>query len=130
MPGVRGFVNEGDETLAVYFIEPCGMANFPMLRLGLVIGPRAVDAIASDRISVAFSCRPGPVLNPIDPHLPTFPEVAALGVPLLAEQTSAHPDAARFHAIAKTIIADDPRLGDMRPDAGPPRHRVTRFRAD
>jgi len=130
MPGVRGFVNDGDETLAVYFVEPCGMVNFPMLRLGLVIGPWAVDAIASDRISVAFSCRPGPVLNPIDPYLPTFPEVTALGVPLLAAQASGHPDAARFHAIAKCIIADDPRLGEMRTDAGSTHHRATRFRAD
>jgi hypothetical protein len=129
MPGVRGIVNEGEETLAVYFVEPCGMANFPMLRLGLVIGPWAVDAIASDRISVAFSCGPGPVLNPIDPYLPAFPELAALGVPLLAAQASVHPDAPKFHAIAKAIIADDPRLGDMRSNAGPP-HRVTRFHAN
>jgi len=51
-------------------------------------------------------------------------------VPLLAAQASAHPDAARFHAIAKAVIADDPRLGEMRTDVGSTHHRVTRFRAD
>src|SRR5690606_22413432 len=114
MPGVRGFVYENETALAVYFAEPSGMVNFPMLRLGLVVGKWAGDSVSSDRVSLAFSCRPGPVLEAIDPHLPTFPEMAFLGEKLLAGDMAAHPDAAKFRAIAEAVIAEDPRLGEMR----------------
>ncbi len=126
MPGVRGFVYEGEEALAVYFAEPSGMINFPMLRLGLVVGLWSGDTMASDRLSLAYSVRPGrdaPVLEPIDPYLPTFPEMSFLGDKVLKDELAAHADAAKFREIAQAIIEHDPRLGEMR-GADKPRHRT------
>ena len=123
MPGVRGFVYENDEALAVYFAEPSGMINFPMLRLGLVVGNWAGETLQSDRESVAFSVRPGPQLEPIDPYLPTFPEINFLGEIVLKDALAAHLKAETFRAIAQAVIADDPRLGEMR-NGDKPRHRT------
>ncbi len=123
MPGVRGFVYEGEEALAVYFAEPSGMINFPMLRLGLVVGLWAGDTMASDRVSVAWSVRPGPVLEPIDPYLPTFPEMSFLGTAVMKDDLLGHVDVETFREIARAVIAEDPRLGEMR-GRGKPRHRT------
>ncbi len=127
MPGVRGFVYEDEEALAVYFAEPSGMINFPMLRLGLVVGRWEGNTLASDRVALAFSCRPGPLLEWIDPYLPTFPELAFLGEKLMGDKASQHALAEKFQTIAKAIIEDDPRLEEMRTNKKP-RHRV--FKAD
>jgi len=123
MPGVRGFVYEDEQALAVYFAEPSGMINYPMLRLGLVVGRWEGNTLASDRLALALSCRPGPVLEWIDPYLPTFPELSFLGEKLMAKEASQHAQAAQFQTIAKAIIAEDPRLEEMRTNKKP-RHRV------
>ena len=127
MPGVRGFVYEGEEALAVYFAEPSGMINFPMLRLGLVVGKWAGETTVDDRVSAAFSCRPGPVLEPIDPYLATFPEITFLGQKAMAADLPGRPDYDRFRELAEAVIAEDPRLAEMRP-AGARKH--SRFVAD
>ena len=128
MPGVRGFVYEGDEALAVYFAEPSGMINFPMLRLGLVVGKWAGETTVDDRLSAAFSCRPGPTLEPIDPYLPTFPEMSFLGQKVMGAELADHEKHQLFHEIAIAVIDEDPRLAEMRPATGARRH--SRFVAD
>ena len=123
MPGVRGFIYDGEEALAVYFAEPSGMISFPMLRLGLVVGKWAGDTQTSDRASVAFSCRPGPVLEPIDPYLATFPEIAFLGEKVMAADVAGRADFSLFRELAEAVIDEDPRLGEMRP-GGARKHRT------
>ena len=112
-PGVSGFVYDGETPLAVYFAEPSGMINYPMLRLGIAIGRWGGDAVAADRLRAVFSCRPGPQFELVDPFLPTVPELAALGVGLFPAQPD-HPQLDEIRAVAAAIIADDPRLAEMR----------------
>lgn len=124
-PGVSGFVYDGEAPLAVYFAEPTGMINYPMLRLGIAIGSWGGDTVANDRLRAVFSCRPGPVLELVDPYLPTVPELTALGVGLFPADATAHPKIAEFRTVAEAIIAKDPRLAEMRNER--PTHR---FAAD
>ncbi|MDB5571324.1 MAG: hypothetical protein JWN93_2507 [Hyphomicrobiales bacterium] len=127
--GVRGVVYEGARPVAVYFAEPAGMPKYPLLRLGLVVGAWTDDALPADRLSLAFSCRPGspaPLLEHIDPYLATFPELAQLGLRCGAVEARGHADAPLFRAVAAAVLAGDERLAEMRGAA--PRHRG--FQAD
>jgi hypothetical protein len=109
------------------------MPKFPMLRLGLVLGRFTDDAQARDRISLVFVCRRGPDevrLEPGEPYLGTFPELAQLGERLTPEALAAREDAARLADIARAIIAGDDRLAEMRPDLpGRPARRRHSFTA-
>jgi hypothetical protein len=124
-PGVSGFVYDGETPLAVYFAEPTGMINYPLLRLGIAIGRWDVDAIANDRLRAVFSCRPGPQLELVDPYLPTVPELTALGQGLFPADAEDHPKMTEIRAVAEAIIEKDPRLAEMRNEA-----RIHRFAAD
>ncbi len=96
MPGVRGEVNEDGAPIAVYFAEPAGMPKYPMLRLGLVLGRFTDDAQPRDRISLVFVCRRGEgevLLEPGEPYLGTFPELAQLGERVSPEALAARADA-------------------------------------
>lgn len=128
MPGVRGEVSEDGAPVAVYFAEPAGMPKYPMLRLGLVLGRFTDDAQPRDRISLVFVCRRGAdevLLEPGEPYLGTFPELAQLGERVSPDALAARPDAARLAHIARAVIAADDRLAEMRPDlpGRPPRRR-------
>jgi hypothetical protein len=124
-PGVSGFVYDGETPLAVYFAEPIGMINYPMLRLGIAIGRWGGESVAADRLRAVFSCRPGPQLELVDPFLPTVPELAALGQGLFPAAAEDHPQLAELRAVAAAIIEEDPRLADMRNE-----RRAHRFAAD
>jgi hypothetical protein len=124
-PGVSGFVYDGETPLAVYFAEPTGMINYPMMRLGIAIGRWGNDAVAADRLRAVFSCRPGPQLEIVDPFLPTVPELAALGQGLYAAHAEDHPQFVQLHAVAIAIIEEDPRLAEIRGE-----RRGHRFAAD
>lgn len=124
-PGVSGFVYDGETPLAVYFAEPTGMINYPMLRLGIAIGPWAGDSVAADRLRAVFSCRPGPMLEVVDPYLPTVPELTILGLGLFPADAEAHPKMAEFRTVAEAIIEKDPRLAEMRNE-----RRSSRFAAE
>ena len=126
-PGVRGAVMEDGAPVAVYFAEPAGMPKYPMLRLGLVVGAFKDDSLPDDRLSMAFVCRPGVdglSLESSEPWLATFPELSELGARLPPKEATAHPDAARFRALAAAVIAGDERLSPMRGGA-PKRHGFT-----
>ena len=120
-PGVSGFVYEGETPLAVYFAEPSGMLAYPMLRLGIAMGRWGGDTLAADRLRAVFSCRPGPLLELVDPFLPTVPELTALGIGVFPAQADVQPKLADFRAVAAAIIEDDPRLAEMRKER--PFHR-------
>jgi hypothetical protein len=124
-PGVSGFVYDGETPFAVYFAEPTGMVNYPLLRLGIAIGRWGSDTIANDRLRAVFSCRPGPLLELVDPYLPTVPELTALGQGLFPADAEHHPKIAEFRAVAEAIIEKDPRLAEMRKE-----RRTHRFAAD
>jgi len=125
MEGISGFVYDGQTPLAVYFAEPTGMINYPLLRLGIAIGRWGGDASANDRLRAVFSCRPGPQLELVDPYLPTVPELTVLGQGLFPVDAEDHPKMAEFRAVAEAIIENDPRLVEMRKE-----RRTHRFAAD
>ena len=125
MPRMNGFVYAGQTPFAVYFAEPAGMINYPLLHLGIAIGPWGDDADANDRLRAVFSCRPGPQLELVDPYLPTAPELTALGQGLFPPDAKDHPKMAEFRAVAAAIIEKDPRLAEMRNE-----RRPHRFAAD
>jgi hypothetical protein len=127
-PGVRGEVSEDGAPVAVYFAEPAGMPKFPMLRLGLVSGRFTDDATPSQRIAAVIVCRKGPdglKLEPGEPWLPTFPELAQLGERVEPAAFPARADAPRLLALAQAIIAQDDRLAEMRPGDARRRHSFT-----
>jgi hypothetical protein len=124
-PGVRGEVRAAGAPVAAYFAEPAGMPKHPALRLGLVVGLFTDRATANDRRSVVFICRrAGGELRiaPGEPYLPTFPELVQLGLPTQAAML-AEADLASLQAMAAAVIAQDPRLAEMRGEAPPRRHR-------
>lgn len=127
-PGVRGEVGENGLPVAVYFAEPAGMPKFPMLKLGIVHGRFTDDALPSQRASFVFVCRrgaDGPVIEPAEPWLATFPELTQLGERLSPAALAARPDFAKFEQIARAIIAEDDRLTQMRSEPGRRRHSFT-----
>jgi hypothetical protein len=123
--GVSGFVYDGQTPLAVYFAEPAGMINYPLLHLGIAIGRWGGDADANDRLRAVFSCRPGPQLELVDPTLPSAPELTVLGRGLFPADAENHPKMTEFRAVAEAIIEKDPRLAAMRKE-----RRTHRFTAD
>ena len=124
-PGVRGELRADGAPVAAYLAEPAGMPKHPALRLGLVVGLFTDRATAQDRRSVVFICRraAGELrIAPGEPFLPTFPELVQLGRPTQAA-TLAEDDLARLQAMAAAVIAQDPRLAEMRGEPAQRRHR-------
>lgn len=127
-PGVRGEVSEDGAPVAVYFAEPAGMPKFPMLRLGIACGRFTDDALPSQRVSLVFVCRGGAgglKLEPGEPWLATFPELAQLGERAAPGSLAARPDYGRLEAIARAIVEGDDRLAEMRAAPGRRRHSFT-----
>jgi hypothetical protein len=124
-PGVRGDVRAAGAPVAAYFAEPAGMPKHPALRLGLVMGLFTDRATADDRRSVVFICRlvAGELrIAPGEPYLPTFPELVQLGRPTQASALEGD-DVAAMQAMAAAVIAQDPRLAEMRGEGARRRHR-------
>ncbi|MBM3609009.1 MAG: hypothetical protein FJX29_11275 [Alphaproteobacteria bacterium] len=125
-PGLRGTVLRDGAPLAIYFGDPAGMPNYPLLRLGLVTGPWRDDTQASERCAIAFTCAPPrangaqPQILPTEPYLPGFQEFPFLGQALCAAQIAAHPALASWLELAQAVIAHDPRLQTIREPAGSP----------
>jgi hypothetical protein len=119
-PGLRGSIRLAGETLAIYFGDPAGMPNFPLLRLGLVVGPWRDETRPDERVAIVLTCRPPRTAGgeaeivAADPYLPGFQEFPFLGVPLPAAQAQAHADAPLWVALTRAVIADDPRLAEIR----------------
>ena len=127
-PGVRGEVSENGAPVAVYFAEPAGMPKFPMLKLGIVFGLFADNALPADRDSFVFVCRraaDGLRLEPGEPWLATFPELTQLGERVTPERLAARSDFGRLEDIARAIIDGDDRLAEMRADSRRRRHSFT-----
>lgn len=123
-PGLRGAVNAAGAPVAFYLAEPAGMPKLPMLRLGLVAGLFTDRATANDRRSVVFVCRrdaDGLRIEPGEPFLATFPELTQLGRPTAAASLDGD-ELARLRAMAAAVIAQDPRLAEMRDGGGRRRH--------
>jgi hypothetical protein len=128
--GVRGFVYEGEEPCAVYFAESGGMANKPVVLIGLAIGRWGSDADVNERACVVFACSAdegSAQIRPTIPYLLSFPEFRTLGVGVEPEQAEAHVNYPRMREALDAIIAQDPRLAHLRAD---PAARRPRFSAD
>jgi hypothetical protein len=129
--GMRGFVYDGEEPLAVYLVEPIGISGYPMIRLGLVIGEWAKKTTEDDRVAFCFSCRPvdgAAELTPDVPYLGAFPELTMLGRELTREALAADPALPRYREVALAVIEQDPRLG-LIAGRGEPAHVPGRFSA-
>lgn len=118
-PGLRGTVLRDGAPVAIYFGDPAGMPNYPMLRLGLVTGPWDDNTQASERTAAAFTCRPPrsagnePEIVPAEPFLSGFQEFPFLGVALPAPETAADPRLNLWLELARAIISGDPRLTEI-----------------
>lgn len=115
-PGLRGTVLQNGAPVAIYFADPAGMPNYPMLRLGLVTGPWQDSTQPAERTAAAFTCRPAqtadsaPEILPADPFLQGFQEFPFLGVPIDARNMVADGRLNHWLELARAIIASDPRL--------------------
>lgn len=128
--GLRGFVFENETPHSVYFAESGGMANKPVILIGIVTGRWASDADLNERIGLVFACSQsddGPDIRPTIPALLAFPEFRTLGVGIEPEQAQAHTSFALLRSILDAIIAQDARLAHLRAD---PAQRRPRFIAD
>lgn len=128
--GLRGFVFEGERPHSVYFAESGGMANKPVILIGIVAGRWASDADMSERAGLVFACSQsenGPDIRPTIPALLAFPEFRTLGTGIEPEQAQAHTSFAMLRCTLDAIIAQDSRLAHLRAD---PMQRRPRFSAD
>jgi hypothetical protein len=119
--GLRGFVFEDGVPRAVYFVEPLGMPNYPLAKLGMAIGDWSPGAAASARLSLGFLIRPGSPnaeLSASDAKLSGFPELPMLGRPVAGDELGAHERRAEFEALARVIVAQDWRLEPLRGGLG------------
>ena len=114
---IRGFVYEGDEGRAIYFVESLGMPNFPLIKLGVALGAWDEAARVEDRVSFALLCKPtvkGPDMTPTEPYFAAFPELSLIGRIVTADELPRHPLLDDFHEAAKAIIEQDWRLAAIR----------------
>lgn len=128
--GLRGFVYEGEEPCAVYFAESGGMASKPVVLIGFAIGRWGADADVNERACVVFGCSAGDGATDVKPTIPyllSFPEFRTLGVGVEPDEAAAHPLYPRMRETLDAIIAQDPRLAHLRPQAA---DRRPRFSAD
>lgn len=128
--GLRGFVFENETPHSVYFTESGGMANKPVILIGIVTGRWASDADMSERIGIVFACSQsgdGADIRPTIPALLAFPEFRTLGKGLEPEQAQDHVSFALFRHTLDAIIAQDSRLAYLRADQT---QRRSRFLAD
>ena len=119
-PGLRGTVYRASKPVAIYFGDPAGMPNYPLLRLGLVTGPWEDGTQPQERAAVAFTCKPGweqlagPEIVPADPYLPGFQDFPFLGQALPPSLIADHKELPFWLALAHAIIQHDPRLVEIR----------------
>ncbi len=110
-PGVSGFVYDGETPLAVYFAEPTGMINYPLLHLGIAIGRWGDDSVATDRLRVVFSSPSRTAVRTrrscISRQYRTY-HARKGAIPC---RCRASPNMAELRTVAKAIIESDPRLG-------------------
>jgi len=109
----RGFVYEGEEARAVYFLEFVGFAGFPLVHLGVAFGDWREGSDRADRVCFAFSCRPaaeGVRLEPAEPNADAFPDLERLGAPIAAAVLSSSQELERYRSAAQAIVDQDWRL--------------------
>lgn len=117
--GLRGFVYDVDEPVAVYFAEAGGMASKPVVLIGFAIGAWGSDAPKSERACVVFACSKGEretEAAPTIPYMLAFPEFPSLGLGVEPTEAAAHPLYPRMRETVMAIVAQDPRLAHLRPD--------------
>lgn len=119
-PGLRGTVLRDGAPVAIYFGDPAGMPNYPLLRLGLVTGPWEDGTQPQERLAVAFTCKPGagasegPEILPTEPFLPGFQEFPFLGQPLPGDNIARRAELPFWLELALAIIEGDPRLIEIK----------------
>jgi hypothetical protein len=124
--GLRGFVFENETPHSVYFVESGGMANKPVILIGIVTGRWASDADISERVGLVFACSQsgdGADIRPTIPALLAFPEFRTLGKGIEPEQAQGHTSFALLRRTLDAIIAQDARLAHLRADPGQRRPR-------
>jgi len=127
--GLRGFVYDVDEPVAVYFAEAGGMASKPVVLIGLAIGKWGSESPKTDRACAVFACAKGDAETEVKPTIPymlAFPEFPSLGVGVEPEEAPAHALYPRMRETVDAIVSQDPRLAHLRPDSA----RGSRFVAD
>lgn len=132
-PGLRGFVYADKKACAVYFVEPIGAPKYPMIKLGVAIGDWSPGKNADARECFAFICRPAkphPAIEPTDPKLSGFPELAMLGRKISAEDLPRHPRFADFEQLTRQVIQEDWRLEAIQGTDGPTTPPARRFFAE
>ena len=120
--GLRGFVYENGVPRAVYFVEPIGAPNFPMIKLGIVAGEWSRGSPVSTRSRCALLCKPtqaGPQIKLFEADLLAFPEYEKLGLPLSSAELSKSLQLDNFIEIARAVIDQDLRLAAIRAVAAP-----------
>jgi hypothetical protein len=129
--GVRGFVYDGEDPLAIYYAESGGMANMPVVLIGVAIGAWEADTTKAQRSCIVFACRKPEgaprEMTPTIPYLLGFPEFPMLATVIEPENAKDHPDYARLVDVCDEIIAKDARFTHLRND---PAARRARFAAD
>ena len=131
MPACADSSTTADDPLAIYYAESGGMANKPVVLIGVAIGAWEADTTKAQRSCIVFACsKPEGAprqMTPTIPYLLGFPEFPMLATVIEPENAADHPDYQRLVEVCGEIIANDARFMHLRDD---PAARRARFAAD
>jgi hypothetical protein len=110
---VWGYVNQGDATIAAYFVEwtPGHVQN--AANFDIIIGAWGPATVPEDRRAVALDFRrfdTGPAFTVIDATIRPVGKSSLVSEALKREQVIGDPIAKTVFAICDTVLTQDPRL--------------------
>ncbi|MBN9083415.1 MAG: hypothetical protein BGP04_14385 [Rhizobiales bacterium 62-17] len=118
--GVRGFIYDNEDPLAIYYAEAGGMSNMPVVLVGIAMGAWEAGTTKSQRTAIVFACsKPDNAPRqtvPTTPFLLGFPEFPLLGETIEPEVAPEHKDYARLLELCDALIDNDARFMHLRND--------------